>query len=332
MKKWVWGVVAIGLMGLVGCQGSPPVTKNDAGSAPSVGAETSPPSGEEKTPSPLPENDPTADQVRRMTERAQKAKPNESRLQIPAPGTAGWKPAPDELAQPRTAAAKPPTKAETTSEQARVIGQKMNEAFLNLEPAWVQVRMEYDDPTGLANSTPDVYLKDRRSFRIAYAVPRNPGSFDFAVGDGNVRGRMERRVFRRLTPFAEWRPAPKFSRQELIAFMDDLPIRVFDPYLNDRLPWTGLMEGLLDPAAGYKITVEEQPSTFRGNSRPLYRVVAEGKDAKFELVVDSLKYVPVTARMNRTLPDGKTRRLFWTAGWNFGGEFEANTFTLPESK
>lgn len=331
MKNWVWGVVIVGLLGLAGCQNNQPVAKNE-GESPRATPQTPDPSGETKPATPPSPDESAADEVRRMSERAQKARPNDGRLQIPAPGTAGWKPAPEQLAQPRAAAAKPPTQAETTAEQMRAIGRKMNEAFLSLEPAWVQVRLEYDDPTGLAQSTPDVYLKDRRSFRIAYAVPRNPGSFDFAVGDGNARGLMERREFRRLEPFTEWRPAEKFSRQELMAFMDDIPLRVFDPYIHDRLPWTGLMEGLLDPASGFKLAVEEQTSTFRGSTRPLYRVVAQGKDADFELIVDSLKYVPVTARMKRTLPDGKVRRLFWTGGWNFGGTFEANTFTLPESK
>lgn len=221
--------------------------------------------------------------------------------------------------------------ATAVSPVAKSLGEKVDDALAELDPAYVNVKLSIDNAGDKTLSTPVLKLQDEDNYMIQFVVPENQTEMRRLVSKDGKSKLMKEGAF--VTP-----DLPKVSRYDkaaLTKWLDDFPVRMFDTYTgHDPAGWSKVIKAFQDPKNGFETTIEEREQEVNGEKRPFFRVVARSKEkgaAEFEVVFDSKRYVPVTARSLKTEPDGKVRKMFWSASWKFGGTFAEKDFTYPGS-
>ncbi len=246
------------------------------------------------------------------------AKPKESLHVIDPPVHGNWKPAP-----------------RTAEVVEKGLGELIDEGFANIQPTFVNVRIQCLDRGATLNMNPQIKIEDHTKFNIQYGLPETESWINSAVADGKSRVILAKGKQNKLPPFKEVRKADPMNLAQIEEFIGQMPIKGFSAFTEDVAPWDGFVRGLQDPKNGFKVTVTEQKAAPVGQERPFYRLVAKRDGQKamdVEIIVDSKRNVPVTFRGHITYPDNKSRKLVWQAAWSFGGEFEARDFRIPGGK
>lgn len=299
MNRFGWMLLACGLAVIVGCQ--PKETKL----SPTAGG---PPTTEE--PAEVAPKDPV-DDVRKLLENT---KPLEGVHEIDRP-TEKW-----DAVEPTKPVAK------------KGLGEIIDDGIEDLDATLVKVTLQCLDRDTVLQMNPTIRIQDAKHFMIEYSIPETEADINILASDGQERAYFEDQKVRELPPFGKNQVREKLNKQEITEFVKRMPVEGFRYYSHGDRPWSAFIAGLNDPKNGFKVTLEEKNFKPVGEERPFYRFVAKssGKDATdIEIIVDTKRNVPVTFRANMTYPDGKQRKLFWKAEWQFGGKFEAKDFRIP---
>ena len=245
------------------------------------------------------------------------AKPNEALHKIDRPDETKWSPA------------KP-----TAAPVKKGLGAIIDEGFANLEPAFVNVRIQCLDRGSTMNMNPQLKIQSQEKFNIQYGLPETESWINSAVANGQRRIMLTKGKQKDLGAFKADRHAPPMNLDQIQDFIERMPIAGFSSFTNDVAPWDGFVRGLQDPKNGFNVKISEQEAAPVGEERPFYRLVAKrpgSRAMEVEIIVDSKRNVPVTFRGHITYKDKKTRKLVWQAAWSFGGEFEPQDFRIPGS-
>lgn len=257
------------------------------------------------------------DEVKARTEAIERmATPTEREHVIQKPGEGKW--------EKTTAAADAITK----------FGKDLDSGLASLDPTLVEVSLEIEDRGAILKQLPVLKIQDKNRFRIEYGLPETQSAVNMLVADGVGKAMIENNV-KKPVPAAG--TSTKMSRAEVDTFIKRMPVEAFRFFGTGQKVWSPFVEGLRDPASGFKVTVDEMVASPVGEARPFYRLVAnragKGKESTLvEVILDTKKNVPVTMRAQTTYADGKKRRMFWKAEWKFGGSFEAKDFIIPTIK
>ena len=220
----------------------------------------------------------------------------------------------------------------TNKQVAANLGTKIDEALKKTEPVFLKARLYIETDEGYLTGFPKIKIQNKDKFNIEYNLASTKENLNRLAADNGARVKIEDRSTTELPEMSE-KSAPKMSAQEVENFAINMPRDAFRYYADGTMPWQGFIAGLMDPKSGFKYEVQEQELAPGGVSRKYFRIVANsisGPKREIELVIDSLKYVPVTMRFNKELPNDKKLRVSWTGEWQYGGTFTDSDFKIPQ--
>ncbi len=319
MRKWT-GILLItsSIFWIVGCEKPDgklaPVANNSGPSGTTHSQDPNSPGASSEPANPN-EQLPDDPQTKGVKDFIESIKPNEEALKI------------DENAEPWKEA------KNSTEQVAESIGAKIDEGFANLPPTFAEISLECVDRGAILKSNPKIKIQDRTHFSIEYTFPEDQGTTNSITADGTERALFESGKLKQLPPFGKSETRVKMSRAEIETFARRMPADGFRYFSYGDRPWSALVAGLQDPKNNFDIKMTEMEANPVGEKRPFYRLIAKSKKGTpldIEFVVDSKRNVPVVFRATSKYPDGKDRRLVWSATWKFGGNFEKDEFKIPK--
>lgn len=211
------------------------------------------------------------------------------------------------------------------------LGTKIDNALKKTDPVFLVGRLYIESGHGYLTGNPKIKIESKDRFNIEYSLASTKENLNRLAANDGSRVKIENNTTSELPPVKET-VAPKMSPKEIDGFAENMPRDAFRYYVDGTMPWQGFIAGLMDPKSGYKYEIQEQELAPGGVKRKYFRIVANstsGPQREIELVIDSLKYVPVTMRFNKVLPDDKKLRVSWTAEWKYGGTFKDDDFRIP---
>lgn len=132
------------------------------------------------------------------------------------------------------------------------------------------------------------------------------------------------------------RVEPKYLGGDPNVWIKDFTRAMFADLIDRSDPFTPLLNSLTSKKDQFRTVVEERRMPFKGKTVLNYRIYVErtGAGAKtagpatFELIVDSVNWLPVTARS--AWKDGQGEWTFeWAGMWRFGQKFDDKLFARP---
>lgn len=217
-------------------------------------------------------------------------------------------------------------------EEAKNLGTDVDKALATIEPTLVKLRMELSNGDEKSSSTPEVKIQDRKNFSIGYVDPEFPYEIGLLVS--NPASFAQYRDSKYVKPDTG-APKTSFNHQDVVDWFSNAGYRVFDVYRTGKGSWQTLIAALTDPKNQFNTQFDKKiQAAASGKDRPFYRVTVSSKtEDKFigEIIIDSLKNVPVTIRSIAKQPSGREDRLFWSANWQFGGKFQPKDFEHPSA-
>lgn len=226
------------------------------------------------------------------------------------PGQGGWTTSKDKLVQ---------------------LGREMDQAMRSGKPMLCQGMIYYTDPSiGKMQFESQARIQDDTHFHIEYVMPETGPSMNRMIGDG------QRRVVRKQGKWIELSSFEKSANVDVdktvSGFPRSFPEEMFAHFRDGSDVWAPLFDGWQRGLGGYKATFEEQKFKRAGQEVIQYRIKATTDKkpvTKIEMIVDKERSLPVTINVTGHLKDGRQYQLMWSAGWKFGGSYDAKVFEIP---
>lgn len=304
---WLLVLVGSGVVFLAGCQ------REEVVGAPTAGMEAGSGSRGEGVKSVESGRKPGEPDPEKIREAMERAKIDPRRFEIKPAGSGDWE-----------GAVRVPGKVAS-------LGDRVDEGLKSLEPSLCLVLLAVEDRGSSLEAAPQVKIQDSRTFSIEYLRPESRVETLRIVGDGDRRVLMKGSEVTPLPAFGPDKSGKAMGASEIDRFLREAPSEAFGWFRDGTPVWGRLARALQDRRNGFETTVEERVADPLGTKRTFYRLLAKsrsGPKRELEVVVDTLKNVPVTIRSLYTYPDGQTRRIHWTAEWNFGGRHGADDFRI----
>ncbi len=218
-------------------------------------------------------------------------------------------------------------------------GDLVDTALANIEPTWVDCRLNMLDDNGEIVSKPQIKIKDEKTFSFEYGLPETKGLMNKLVGNGTKRGLWEDGKVKMLPTFGKTQNAT-FDKQAIGTFIMRMPVDGFRYFQDGTKVWGPLVRALYDPKNGYKVTTEKQETTpdpkLKGmagqENRTFFRIIAKstaGPKSELEIVIDTKRNLPVTFKGTHADKKGVEHHTFWTGIWAFGGKHKPDDFKIP---
>lgn len=210
------------------------------------------------------------------------------------------------------------------------LGRKVDEAFADLTNAWADADTILEVGGAQLAGKSNVKIKDAKTFNVEYYDPQTEATLNRVISNGTERVKFYRDSWTKLpTPGSKPVTEADVLAEWPTQFLSDM----FRLYSSDERVWSKLMSAIGAGEGGYKATVEEQKAKVLGKERTLYRLVADRATdgTQLEMIIDGVRFLPVTVRTAVKTKDGKTDSRLWTCSWKFGGTFDAKEFTVPKT-
>ncbi len=144
--------------------------------------------------------------------------------------------------------------------------------------------------------------------------------------------------FGKPRPISSSGPEAALAGKQLVEKWPTLfPKLAFLGLTDGKDAWRPYMTSLMSGASGFKGEIAERKMKWQGRDVISYRITARRTpDAakklgpcEIEMVIDGVRYLPVTIKVNRTEAAGGEWKVLWQAGYNFNKTFDAKEFALP---
>jgi len=218
----------------------------------------------------------------------------------------------------------------TTTSASQNIGNLVDDAIVKGGSTWVKSRIEMTIDGNMTSSTPETKYQDRSHYLIQYIDPDVPDEVGRVVKNGGAAVQLKGGKFVKAN---EKTPELKFGKSEVYSWFKKAPYRVFDGYRTGAGTMGALVTALKDKSLGFDTEVSEKTMTVNGKERKFYRIVSTDKSGfESEIVVDTLRNVPVTIRASVPSDSSENFKVLWTAQWQFDGQFDKKEFVHPPVK
>lgn len=210
------------------------------------------------------------------------------------------------------------------------LGTKVDDAMEKMGSAWIKARVELKVGDGMTSSTPESKILDKSHFLIQYINSEFPDEVGRVVKNGDAAVQLAGGKFIKAVESA---PAEIKTKDQVFSWFGKASYRVYDSIRTGSGSFESLIRALNNPSLGFETEVSEQKMAVNSDERMFYRLISKD-DSGFEceLVIDSLRYVPVTIRSTVKGKDGAVLSQLWTAQWQFDGQFDKSEFAHPKVK
>ncbi|MBV6458602.1 MAG: hypothetical protein HONBIEJF_01734 [Fimbriimonadaceae bacterium] len=209
------------------------------------------------------------------------------------------------------------------------IGKKIDDAIANLKQLDGGGLLLLDIPEGKGEARTALKVVNPSKYMIQYNIVPTLSENHTLVADGEAKAEAFRQQWTNPMPIdakgKAWEASTIVER-----WPEEFQRIMFMP-LADRQPvWEKLLTGLQRGDSGYRSKLEKQDFTWKGHTKPYYRVVATRPTdkAEMEIFVDGVAFVPLTIIVKREV-EGKPHKVQWQAQWKFGASWEDKWFVIP---
>lgn len=211
-----------------------------------------------------------------------------------------------------------------------VLGQKVDEAFAQLTNAWADADTVTEVGGAQLAGKSTIKVKDSKTFKVEFYDTETQATLNRVIANGTDRVQFYKEVWSKLpAPGAGGGSVADVTKEWPTEFLTDM----FRFYSKDERVWGKVMAGLSSAQSGYTTKLEEKTVKVLGKDRKLYRLVADKPTdgTEVEIMVDGVRFLPVTVRSIVKSKDGKQDSRLWTCNWKFGGTFDSKEFVLPKA-
>jgi len=208
------------------------------------------------------------------------------------------------------------------------LGKKTDAGIMGLQNGKAVVTMQYESAKGNLNGEIDIKVRDKSTYMVEYMLPKTEAARNRLIANGSRKMVYIDHKWAQPTPRDTSKP---MEPQDIDAWIANNPAEIMSGLQDGAPVWSRLL-GALQSDPNRTTTIEEQQVTVAKVTRPLYRVVSRRKDAEgevLEIVIDGLRWLPLTVKATSHDEDKAPLHLFWTANWLFGGTFPDSDFTIP---
>jgi len=216
-----------------------------------------------------------------------------------------------------------------TDLSSKEVGKKIDNAIANLKQLDGGGLLLLDIPEGKGEARTALKVVNPQKYMIQYNIVPTLAENHTLVADGEVKAESFKQVWTDPMPLDAKGNA--WDADTIVRRWPEEFQRIMFMPLADKQPvWEKLMSGLQQGSDGFHSKIEKQDFTWKGQTKPYYRVVAtRSRDkAEMEIFIDGVAYVPLTIIVKREV-EGKPHKVQWQAQWKFGASWEDKWFVIP---
>ncbi len=215
------------------------------------------------------------------------------------------------------------------------VAAKMDTAMTGLKNVSCVATIVGATPRGkiMPNTTFPAYIKNATTFRLSYMRLTEGVPFTgMATADGTSVVHLKAGGMsapRKLGSPGAWDSKPLVSE-----WPGSFAEHVFDGLTVRNGLWAALVKGWSSGTRGYKLTLEERVTPYKGRNIKNYRYVAEravgkaGKTEQVEVIVDAQIFLPVTIRTVSYDARGSVTKLQWSGDWRNNQVLDPKMFLI----
>lgn len=225
-----------------------------------------------------------------------------------------------------------------TTVNGKDLAQRVGKAMATLKGTTARTLTTLTTPYGNGQIQTDIKIQDGETYSIQFPVLNKMPEQAETLADGtnkayrNTSGRIDtKKPVHAKGPDAEIPPS-----QIARVWPREFPRLAYRGIVEGKDVWVPLINELNSPRSGFKTEISERTMDYKGQATRSYRLIATRTPAaskklgpcEVEMVFDGRHYLPVTIRVNETVPKEGEFKIYWITHWLFKREFPNEDFKL----